>query len=285
MVTRPLLFGANGQVGFELAQRADFEIIPRSEADFTNPAACHAAVLKRRPNVVVNAAAFTAVDRAESESGLAFAINADTPAALAQACAQLAIPLIHLSTDFVFDGGKSGPYDEADAPRPLSVYGASKLAGEDAIRTCLDRHVILRTAWVFSARRDNFIKTMLGLAHRPELKVVDDQTGGPTPAAQVAMAVCRILDAVAMGRAEWGTFHFCGTPAVSRLALAAAAFAVLGRGPRLFPTPSASFPLPARRPANSMLDCRRLHQAYGITPPDWRSALPAIIRSLEGSAI
>ncbi len=279
-----LLFGASGQVGCELAAAGSFTIVPRAEADFSDPASCRAAVMARRPSVVVNTAAYTAVDKAEAESDLAFTVNRDTPAALAGACAELGIPLVHLSTDYVFDGTKAQPYTEDDATAPLSVYGTSKLAGEDAIRARLDRHVILRTAWVFSARRDNFIRTMHRLADRPELRVVDDQRGGPTAAAHVAQAVLAILAAVAQGRAHWGTFHFCGAPAVTRHELAQAVFATLGHGPRLLPIATADYPLPARRPANSMLDCRALQTAYGITPPDWRAALPAILTHLEGSS-
>jgi len=282
VLNRPLLFGASGQVGWELARLGDFTITDRAKVDLTAPAACRAAVLAHRPSAVVNAAAYTAVDDAEADCAQAFAINRDGPAALAEVCADLAIPLIQLSTDYVFDGAKREPYAETDAPGPLSVYGASKLAGEEAIRSRLDHHVILRTAWVFSSRRDNFVRTMLRFADRPALSVVADQIGGPTPAAHVAMAILRILSAIAGGRAEWGTFHFCGAPAVSRLTLAEAVFAALGRGPRLSPVPSEAYPLPARRPTNSMLDCRRLQAAYGISPPDWRSALPDIIRNLDG---
>lgn len=283
-MTRPLLFGAGGQVGTELVRQGDFEVVPRGEADLADPAACRRAILVRRPPVVVNAAAYTAVDRAEGEPDLAFAVNAHGPAALAGACAELGVPLVHLSTDYVFDGAKATPYREDDSPAPLSVYGASKLAGEQAIRARLDRHVILRTAWVFSGRRDNFIRTMHRLADRPELKVVDDQIGGPTAAAQVAEAVRALLAAIAAGRGRWGTFHFCGSPAVSRFQLAGAVFAALGRGPKLVPIATAAYPLPARRPANSMLDCRALEGAYGIPSPDWRTALPGALAQLEGKS-
>lgn len=276
-----LLFGANGQVGHELARRGDFVIVPRAEADLADPAACRRAVLARRPSVVVNAAAYTAVDKAEAEAEAAFAINRDGPTALAEACAGLGIPLVHLSTDYVFDGAKPAPYREDDPTAPLSAYGASKLAGEQAIGARLDRHVILRTAWVFSARRDNFIRTMHRLADRAELKVVDDQIGGPTAAADVAEAVLAILAAIADGRGRWGTFHFCGSPAVSRFQLAEAVFTALGRGPKVTPIATSAYPLPARRPANSMLECSVLGAAYGIASPDWRTALPPILAQLE----
>lgn len=265
-----LLFGAGGQIGHELMRRGGFAAVPRAEADLADPAGVKAAILRRRPAAVVNAAAYTAVDRAEAEPEACFTVNAEAPAAMAEACAALGIPLVQLSTDYVFDGDKQAPYGEDDPTRPLSVYGASKLAGEEAVRSRLDAHVILRTAWVFSARRDNFVRTMLRLADRPELKVVDDQIGGPTAAADIARAVQTILAADA---ATWGTFHYCGAPAVSRFALAEAVFAARGRGPRLIPIPTTAYPLPARRPANSTLDCRRIAAAYGLAQPEWRGAL------------
>lgn len=273
-MTTALLFGAGGQVGAELLARHPFDAPSRAEVDLADPQAVATAILARQPSVVVNAAAYTAVDRAEAEPELAMAVNYDASAAMADACARLGIPLVHLSTDYVFDGSKNGPYTEAEAPAPLSVYGASKLAGEEAIRARLDTHVILRTAWVFSPRRENFVRTMLRLAEREELRVVDDQRGGPTPAAAVADAVMAVL---ASGSPTWGTFHFCGAPAVSRFEFARAIFAALGRGPRLVAIGSDAYPLPARRPANSMLDGSRFAAAYGMPAPDWRAALPSII--------
>jgi dTDP-4-dehydrorhamnose reductase len=273
----PLLLGSEGQVGGELRRMGGFAVLPRAEADMRDTPAVRRAVLSRRPSVVVNCAAYTAVDRAESEPELALAVNRDGPAALADACAELDIPLIHLSTDYVFDGARPDAYGEDDATRPLSVYGASKLAGEHEVRARLARHVVLRTAWVFSPRRDNFVRSMLKLAGRPELSVVDDQRGCPTAAVEVARAVRSMVAAMAVGHGRWGTFHFCGWPAVSRFAFAEAIFAARGGGPRLRPITTEAYPLPARRPANSALDCGKVLAAYGIAQPDWRTSLKAII--------
>lgn len=280
MMARPLLFGATGQVGSELLTMGRFQVVPRAEADLTDPGALAACVLRHRPPMVINAAAYTAVDRAESDSRAAFAINRDGPAALAAACATLGIPLIHLSTDYVFDGTKSGAYRPEDRPNPLSVYGLSKLAGEDAIRALHRTAVILRTAWVFGPRRDNFVKTMVRLADRPDLRVVDDQWGGPTAARDVAQAVMTIAAAWNRGQGVPGTFHFCGGPPVSRFGFAQAIFDAMGLGPRLTAIPTSAYPLPARRPANSMLECTSLFDAYGIAMPDWRPTLPGILRML-----
>lgn len=286
-----LLFGATGQVGREIVARAAghgvaLDSISRAEADFGTPAALRRAVVRRKPRLVVNAAAYTAVDRAEAEPGPAFAVNRDAPAALAAICAELDCPLIHISTDYVFDGAKDGAYREDDAIAPLNVYGASKAAGEAAIRAALPRHVILRTAWVFGPARDNFVKTMLRLgAARPELGVVTDQYGGPTAACDLADIILAIAVKIAAGQGVWGTFHCCGGPRVSRYDFASAIFAAAGRGPALRAATSAEFPAPARRPANSMLDCTRLQDAYGLSQPDWRAALPGIVtRILRGSS-
>lgn len=276
-MTLPLLLGGDGQVGGELRRLGGFAVLPRAEADLRDGDALRRAVLSRRPPVVVNCAAYTAVDRAEGEPEVATAVNRDGPAALADACAELDVPLIHLSTDYVFDGTRDGAYGETDATRPLSVYGASKLAGEDAVRARLARHVVLRTAWVFSARRDNFVRSMLTLAGRPEVAVVNDQHGCPTAAADVARAVRVMVAAVLGGGGVWGTFHFCGRPAVSRFAFAEAIFAARGGGPRLRPVATEAYPLPARRPANSALDCGKVLAVYGIAQPDWRTSLKAII--------
>lgn len=283
-MTKPLLFGASGQVGAALLSSGCFLALSRRDADLSDPRSCRAAILTRRPPVVVNAAAYTAVDRAEAEANLAFTVNRDAPAALAEACAELDIPLIHLSTDYVFDGALDRPYRETDTPRPLSVYGASKLAGEEEIRKRLVRHVILRTAWVFSDRRDNFVRTMVRLANHQEIKVVDDQIGGPTAATAVASAVLAVLDAISDGRGVWGTFHYCGAPAVSRFGLASAVFFALGRGPKVLPVGTPTFPLPARRPAQTMLDCSSLRAAYGIVQPDWRPTIPETVQTLMGAS-
>lgn len=283
-----LLFGATGQVGREIAARAGkrgiaLDVVDRAEADFSLPNALPGIIARRRPRLVINAAAYTAVDRAEAELDLAFAVNRDAPAAMAAVCADLDIPLIHISTDYVFDGAKDGPYREDDATAPLNIYGASKAAGEAAVRACLVRHVILRTAWVFGADRENFVRTMLKLgARRQELAVVTDQSGGPTAAGDLADIILAIAARIEAGQGVWGTFHCCGAPMVSRFDFAAAIFAAAGKGPVLHPATSADFPTPARRPVNSMLDCSRLRGAYGLAQPDWRKSLPDVVARIIG---
>jgi dTDP-4-dehydrorhamnose reductase len=243
---------------------------------------------RERPDMVINAAAYTAVDRAESEPDAAWAANCTGPARLAAACREAAIPLIHISTDYVFDGSKAGTYREDDPVNPLGVYGRSKEAGDRAIREALAEHVILRTAWVYSAHGHNFVKTMLRLAgERPVLRVVADQTGSPTSAADIAAAIAGVVRRLAAGGAQWGTYHFVGAGAVTWHGFAEAIFGLAapwrGPPPRVEAITTADYPTPARRPANSVLDCRYIGEAFGITPRPWREALADVIRELYGS--
>ena len=290
---RPILvIGAGGQLGRELMLRRDAVLWPivgfsHGELDVRDRDGVRRAVTDTAPALVINAAAYTQVDMAESECQAAFAVNRDGPANLATACAEAAIPLLHVSTDYVFDGRKEGPYVESDPVAPLSVYGASKLAGEEAVRARLEQYVILRTAWVFSAHGANFVKTVARLAgERPELSVVDDQLGGPTPAGSIAEALLAVANAIGTGSARWGTYHFCGAPATSRCgfarAIADAAGPYLGRRIVVRPVATADHPLPARRPANSVLDCGKIAATFGIASPDWRASLPAILAGIFG---
>lgn len=289
-----LVLGAGGQVGRELTRLvwpAGYEIaaFDRSGVDITQSKQVVAAIARERPDIVVNAAAYTAVDRAESECEAAWAGNCAGPANLAAACRAAAIPLIHISTDYVFDGSKAGPYREDDPVAPLGVYGASKEAGERAVRTALPAHVILRTAWVYSAHGHNFVRTMLRLAaDRPVLRVVADQHGAPTGAADIAAAIAAIVQRLAAGNRRWGTYHFTGggettwhgfAEAIFELAAQHGAF---GRGapPRVEAITTADYPTPARRPANSVLDCGKIAAAFGIAPRPWREALADVIREL-----
>ncbi len=282
---RILVFGRSGQVGDALAglngPGVAVTALSRVEADLADPEVVAAAIERHPADLVVNAAAYTAVDRAEDEPGLAFAVNRDGPLFLARACARAGRPLVHISTDYVFDGSKPMPYDEADAPCPLNVYGASKLAGEMAVAGTLDRHVILRTSWVFASHGANFVKTMLRLGtQRPELAIVADQVGCPTPATDIARAVLRVAMAVRDGSARWGTFHFTGREATTWFGFAQAIFTEAERrtgapAPRLRPISTAEYPVRARRPANSRLDCSHIGLAYGIAPADWRAGLAA----------
>ena len=285
-----LVLGAAGQVGRELCRLTwpvgtAIVAIDRPGIDIAEPGAVIAALARERPDIVVNAAAYTAVDRAESEPDAAWAANCAGPANLATGCAEAHIPFIHLSTDYVYDGSKAGPYREDDPVNPLGVYGKSKEAGDRAIREVLPEHVILRTAWVYSAHGHNFVKTMLRLAaERPALRVVADQTGSPTSAADIAGAIQEIVRQIRAGNTRWSTYHFAGAGAVSWHAFAKAIFAEAapwrGPPPSVEAITTADYPTPARRPLNSVLDCAKIGEAFGITPRPWREALAEIIREL-----
>lgn len=286
-----LVLGAAGQVGRELCRAAwpagtSITAVDRAEIEIADLDAVFVAIERERPDVVVNAAAYTAVDRAESEPDAAWAANCTGPANLAAACGEAAIPLIHLSTDYVFDGAKSGPYREVDPVNPLGVYGRSKDAGDRAIREALPEHVILRTAWVYSAHGHNFVKTMLRLgAERPVLRVVADQTGSPTSAADVAAAIREIVRRLKAGKSGWGTYNFTGAGAVTWHGFAEAIFELAapwrGPPPLVEAITTAEYPTPARRPANSVLDCARIGEVFGIAPRPWREALAEVIRELS----
>ncbi len=295
-----LLFGANGQVGKEILLRGsklpkEWRLVPvtRAEVDLTDLQAVSAIIRRTAPVLVINAAAYTNVDLAESQPDLALAINRDAPAIMAQECATLGTALFHISTDYVFDGSKAGAYGEEDPVAPLGVYGVTKEAGERAVREVLSSHIILRTSWVFGAQGKNFVKTMLRLAgQKDELGVVNDQRGGPTPAAAIAEALLtlalRVGEALRVeeGQPAWGTFHFSGTPAVTWYRFAEEIFAKaelsLGRRPRVNPIATVDYPTPARRPMNSELACDRLKEEWGIEPPDWRKGLEDVLAELQG---
>lgn len=286
---RTLVVGTSGQLAREL-HRA-----PRSPAILLLPAqkvelAAESAVLAlldgAQPELVVNAAAYTAVDRAETEPERSLEVNAAGPATLARWCQQHGAALVHVSTDYVFDGEKASPYIVEDATGPINVYGHSKLAGELAIRGALTRHVILRTSWVFSAHGENFVKTMLRLAgERDELRVVADQFGRPTPAADLAAAIWAVASQLANGRdLAWGTYHFAGAGSTSWRGFAEAIVEeqhpLTGRSPTVTPISSAEFPRPARRPQFSVLDTSSFELAFGFAPAPWRDGLRRVIQEL-----
>jgi dTDP-4-dehydrorhamnose reductase len=282
-----LVTGGSGQVGGALLQLApsDIEIVApaRSELDLTNPAALAAIVGSRSWKAVVNCAAYTAVDKAESDVVAAWQVNALAPAALAAATSAAGIPLIHISTDYVFDGSKAGPYREDDPVAPIGVYGASKLGGEVAVRTANPAHVILRTAWVVSATGHNFVKTMLRLgAERPQLRVVADQQGCPTSADDIARAILTILDRI--GQGTYGTYHFVNGGAATWHGLAEAVFeraASHGRpAPAVEAIATSDYPTPAARPANSRLATDKITRDFGIVPRDWKDAVDEIVDTL-----
>ncbi|MCB2128936.1 MAG: dTDP-4-dehydrorhamnose reductase [Rhodobacteraceae bacterium] len=285
---RILSFGTTGQLAIELARHrpgwAELTALGRDRADLTDPAACAAAVTAHRPALVINAAAYTAVDQAETDAATARTVNAESPGAMARAAAAIGAPILHVSTDYVFDGSSTRPWREDDPTGPLGVYGRTKLEGEGAIAAAGGDFVILRTAWVFSAHGRNFVKTMLRLgAERDTLSIVADQRGGPTPAADIAGALWTVADAFRAGRGRPGIFHYCGAPTVSWADFAEAVFAAaqLPRKPAIIRIATADYPTPATRPANSALDCARILAAYGIAQPDWRAGLRAVMTELE----
>ncbi|MBS0214252.1 MAG: dTDP-4-dehydrorhamnose reductase [Proteobacteria bacterium] len=287
---RILLVGGNGQVGHELrrslAPLGEVIVTTRSgeldggdarACDLMQPGMVATVVRETQPDVVVNAAAYTAVDKAEGDRDVAFRVNASAMEELAKECATHGIPLVHYSTDYVFDGQGSRPYLPDDATSPLGVYGESKLAGEEAIRAAGANHLILRTAWVYGLHGQNFLKTMLRVGgERDELRVVSDQVGSPTPAWLIADMTAEILR---QGIAEGGTHHLVSAGQTSWHGFAEAIFeegvavGKLQRQPVVHAIPTSEYPTPARRPAWSVLDTASLRRAYGLELPDWRVAL------------
>ncbi len=282
---RILLFGKSGQVARELQRQAEVAVLGRAEADLRDPQACAEAILRSDADAVINAAAYTAVDRAEEEEELATTVNARAPGAMARACADRGMAFLHLSTDYVFDGSGEAPWTENDRPAPKNAYGRSKRRGEEAVLAAGGRAAVLRTSWVFSAHGGNFVKTMLRLAEtRGALRIVDDQIGGPTPAAGIAAALLRMAPRLARGlpdRGGAGIYHFSGEPHVSWAEFAAEIFRQAGREVQVIGIPGSEYPTPARRPANSRLDCRKIAQTYGIAPPDWREGLSQVLADLK----
>ncbi len=280
---RLLAFGKTGQVATELA-RLGVETIGRDQADLTDPDACAKAISAANADGIINAAAYTAVDRAEEEEALAHVVNADAPGAMARACAAKGIPLVQISTDYVFDGS-GDQARETDAPtNPLAAYGRTKLAGEDAVGAAGGAYGILRTSWVFSAHGANFVKTMLRLgAERDQLGIVADQVGGPTPARAIAAACVTMAEALAEDPSRSGIYHFSGAPDVSWADFARTIFADANLICAVDDIPTSAYPTPAARPLNSRLDCSATEAVFGVARPDWRSALRDTLRELRDS--
>jgi dTDP-4-dehydrorhamnose reductase len=289
---RLLLLGGTGQIGEELRALAipsDVEIVAPSHAalDLEDAQAIARAVAAEPWSTVINAAGYTEVDRAESEAAAAFAVNAEAPTRLAAETGRRGIPLVHISTDYVFDGRKGTPYVESDAAAPLNVYGRSKLAGERGVSAANPRHMILRTSWVYSPYRKNFIKTVLRFAaERNRLEVVADQRGCPTAARDLAKACLHLAMecAAAPERASYGTYHFAGAGEASWFEFAkeivSAAAGRLGKAPQIVPIPTSEHPTPAARAADTRLDCTAFIRAFGIRPRSWRQALADTIDRL-----
>lgn len=282
-----LVIGRTGQVASELRRRApQARFLAREDCDLSAPDTCAAAIRAHAPSAVINAAAWTAVDRAESEEEAATRVNGAAPGAMARACAALGIPFVHLSTDYVFDGNGTTPWKPEDPVAPLGAYGRSKLAGERAVTAAGSPFAVLRTSWVFSAHGANFVKTMLRLgATRDSLTVVADQVGGPTPAADIAAACLTIAGRLATAPELSGIYHFSGAPDVSWADFAREIFRQSGLATTVTDIPTSAYPTPARRPANSRMDCSSLDAAFGIGRPDWRSGLAAVLSDLKGDAV
>ncbi len=294
-----LVTGAAGQVGSELAQyqkqfdTLDIIAAPRNILDICDTTAIQQFVQQHQIDLIINAAAYTAVDQAEDEQEQAFAINHLAAQNLAQVCKAQNIPLFHLSTDYVFSGKKEGAYLETDIPEPESVYGKSKLAGEKAIQKILPQHLILRVAWVFGLHGNNFVKTMIRLGReRSQLSIVDDQFGGPTPAADIAGTLLQLAQYYQQhGNMPWGIYHYCGAPVTSWYGFANAIFShatdteLLNKQVALTPIPSSAYPAKAPRPANSNLDCKKIFATFQIQPADWQQALHQVLRELKNHDI
>ncbi len=289
-MTRILLLGAGGQVGREIAALAAERAVPltaldRTGVDITNADAIDRAMEAHQPDIVINAAAYTAVDKAESEPALADLINATAPGLIARACASHGAGLIHISTDYVFDGTKTGAYVESDPIAPLGVYGASKAAGEAAVREALDHHMIVRTAWVYGAYGNNFLKTMLRLANdRDRLTIVADQRGCPTATRDIAEGLLAAAEALKGDAAKAGTYHLAGTGVTTWFDFAseiiARAAPLTGKQPEMAPITTADYPTPARRPANSELSSELFATTFGFRAAPWQQRVAEVVEAL-----
>ncbi len=277
-----LVFGQSGQVATELATYDGVTCLSRAEADLTDPAACAAAIAQHAPKAVINAAAYTAVDKAEEDQETAQAVNGAAPIAMAEACKTLGIPFVHISTDYVFDGSGETPWQPTDATGPLGAYGATKVAGEDGIRAAGGTFAILRTSWVFSAHGNNFVKTMLRLgAERDALTIVADQIGGPTSAQSIAAACMTIAEQLQADAGKSDTYHFAGQPNVSWADFAREVFAQANITCDVTDIPTSAYPTAAKRPHNSRLDCAATAETFGIALPDWRKDLSDVLVALN----
>jgi len=281
-----LVFGHSGQVAAELRSldSADTHIVAlaRADVDLTDPTACGAAIAMHAPDAVINAAAYTAVDKAEDDAETADLINAQAPAAMARACATRDIPFVSISTDYVFSGAGIAPWHPGDPPDPQGVYGRTKRDGEIAIEAAGGRYAILRTSWVVSAHGNNFVKTMLRLgAERKALTIVADQIGGPTGAAEIAQACIVIAQTLVSEPEKSGIYHLSGSPDVSWADFARAIFDQAGITCAVTDIPSGDYSTPAKRPLNSRMECGATQASFGIARPDWHASLTQILTQLD----
>jgi len=274
-----LVFGKTGQVARELQRQADVTALDRSQADLSDPAACAAIVQHADADVIINAAAYTAVDQAEANEGLATTINAAAPTEMAKAAAARGLPFLHISTDYVFDGLGRAPRVPKEPTAPINAYGRSKLAGEQGVVASGGTYAILRTSWVFSAHGANFVKTMLRLGkERTAISIVDDQIGGPTPAEDIAATLLKMAEQLRPYNS--GIYHYAGTPDVSWKDFAAEIFLQAGLPVEISGMPTSDYPTPAARPLNSRLDCTDMQNMFSIPQPDWRAGLNKVLQNL-----
>jgi dTDP-4-dehydrorhamnose reductase len=287
-----VVIGSNGQLGWELVRQGAARglkilALDYPEIDIGEPASIDSRIESREIDLIINAAAYTAVDRAESEPEVAFSVNRDGPANLAERCREGSIPLIHVSTDYVFDGTKKGAYIEEDPVAPLGVYGESKAAGEAEVRKRLPKHIIVRTAWLAGVHGYNFVKTMLRMGRdKNTLRVVSDQYGCPTFAADLAEAILELVRQAENNQSvKWGTYHYCGAGKTTWHGFATAIFEIAGQYEKfevknVVPISTAEYPTPVKRPANSVLDCSKIERHFGIRPRPWRESLAEMIERL-----
>ena len=279
-----LVFGSTGQVAWEIKRRGGERVttLSRKQANLENPDACAAAIKNSAPGAVINAAAFTAVDAAESQADTAQLVNGKAPGAMANACAGLDIPFVHLSTDYVFSGEGERSWQAHDTPAPVNTYGKTKLAGERGVVAAGGRHVVLRTSWVFAAHGQNFVASMLRLSQdRERLGVVSDQVGGPTPAADIADACLSIAAGLAEDGGKAGIYHLSGAPDVSWMDFAQEIFRQKRRKIKLNAIPTSAYPTPAARPLNSRLDCESTRKVFSIDRPDWKKGLKTVLSEMS----
>jgi dTDP-4-dehydrorhamnose reductase len=281
---RVLVFGKTGQVARELQRYAGVQALGREDADLNDPAACAALIAKTDADVVINAAAYTGVDAAETDTDIAFRVNSEATVAMAKAAAKRDLPFLHISTDYVFDGSGTTPWVEDDPTGPLGVYGTSKLAGEQGVRAAGGPHAILRTSWVVSAHGTNFVKTMLRLGtERDALNIVADQIGGPTCARDIAAALMGMAEQLKVDGGKSGTYHFAGAPDTSWADFAREIFVQANIECAVEDIPSSAYPTPAKRPANSRLDCAKVNTVFNLSRPDWRVGLAEIVHELKAN--
>lgn len=295
MTQKILITGAKGQVGTELVAQAiarghEVHAFGSKELDISDAEQVLQTVQHIQPDVLINAAAYTAVDKAETEREAAYAVNSQGSENLARACQKTDIPLLHISTDYVYDGEKPTPYIETDTPNPTGVYGASKLAGDQKIAQLWPKHIILQVSWVFGEYGNNFVKTMLRLAEqRDELSIVNDQFGAPTSAQAISSCLLDIIDTQIFNSPQcpWGTYNFQSDPGVTWYDFAQEIFqqaknlSIIDKTMKLNPIPSSEFPTPVKRPANSKLEGEKLQQHFNIAPANWKTDLSSMLKNLD----